>query len=408
LKIVATLVQLNRYQIMIEVFPAINGDCFLIHTEDGLILIDCGYASTYSDHLKPALELLGKEGKVILRFVVTHIDEDHIQGAIKFLSENGHANTPKIIKINEIWHNSYRHLNAERITALISFDGENLLKSTFKSVEQNGDKQISAKQGTSLSSLILQNGYNWNNDFSGNAISVDRVNTGKISDQITFTLLSPNDLALIKLEKYWRKELYKIGFREKITTQEIFDDAFEFLLMNNKVVPNEQDDKQVSSSGFDVTELLKNKCDPDDSVKNASSLAFVLKVGKKALLFLGDAIPKIVNENLEKVFQSVEKPVIFDFIKLSHHGSFGNNCPKLFELTDSPKYCISTKGETNPHPSKETLAWIIGRKSGQHRELCFNYKNSGYDLLNNAELMAEYNFEISLNDDLSNRIITIE
>ncbi|MEA9414342.1 AVAST type 1 anti-phage system MBL fold metallo-hydrolase Avs1a [Flavobacterium sp. PL02] len=393
--------------IQIEIFPAINGDCFLIHTDEGLILIDCGYVSTYSSHLKPALEKLNEQGKSILRFILTHIDEDHIQGAIKFLAENGNASNPQIIKIDQIWHNSYKHLQAERADEKISSNAESILKSSFKTIELQTEKQISAKQGSSLAALILQNGYNWNNDFEGKAFSIDHFPEVKVSEKIKFELLSPDDAALNRLEKYWRKELYKLGFRDKITKQAIFDDAFEFVLMNDKIAPDETSSQEISASDFDVEELRKQSCVLDRTPKNGSSLAFILTVNDKKMLFLGDAIPSIVNEQLEKKLASESKPVLFDLIKLSHHGSYASNSPKLFEITDARNYLVSTKGESSPHPSKATLAWLVGRSTENLRKIYFNYENSGYDVLNKQTLKTKYNYEVILSDQLSNRKITI-
>lgn len=392
---------------MIEIFPAINGDCFLVHTEEGLILIDCGYVSTYRDHLKPALQNLHGQGKSIIRFIITHIDEDHIQGAIKFLTENGNTADPQIIKIDQIWHNSYRHLQSERVEEKITSSGEAILKSSFKTIEQQTEKKISAEQGSSLAALILKNGYDWNVDFGSAAFSTDHFPKVEVTDKISFELLSPNDSSLARLEKYWRKELYRLGYQDKITTQEIFDDAFEFMLMDDKIEPDESSSEEVSASEFDVEKLQKQKCDPDKTPKNGSSFAFILNANDKRMLFLGDAIPGIINDQLAKKFVSEPKPVLFDMIKLSHHGSYASNCPDLFELADAENYIISTKGESKPHPSKPTLAWIIGRPTANTRKIYFNYKNSGYDTLNDQSLKTKYKYEVILADQATNRQITI-
>lgn len=392
---------------MVEIFPAINGDCFLIHTNEGLILIDCGYSSTYDDHLKLTLQNLKTEGKSILRFIITHIDEDHIQGAIKFLTDNGPADAPQIITIDQIWHNSYRHLTSERTSEKISANSESLLKSSFKTIENQAEKPISAKQGSSLAALILKNGYQWNTDFDGKAFSVDHFPEINLSEHIKFELLSPDDASLVRLEKYWRKELYKLGFREKITNQEIFDDAFEFILMNDKEEPDENSSKEISASGIDIEELKKQTCVADRTPKNASSLAFILTADNKRMLFLGDAIPGVVNPQLEKKLASEAKPVLLDLVKLSHHGSCASNSEKLFELTDGKNYIISTKGESKPHPSLATLAWMVGRPTIAPRKIYFNYKNSGYEVLDQQDLKTKYQYEIILANQPTNRKITI-
>lgn len=392
---------------IVEIFPAINGDCFLVHTNEGIFLIDCGYSSTYKDHLKAALLELKKQGKNIKRFIITHIDEDHIQGAISFLIENGASDNPQVIAIEQIWHNSYRHLHSKRAAGKVSAIGESILKSSFKTLDDNTVKPISARQGSTLAALILKNGYSWNADFEGNAFSIDHYPVVILSDEVSIELLSPTDSALERLEKYWQKELYKLGFREKITSQEIFDDAFEFILMKEKVIPDSESSNKVSASEFDVEKLKLKECDPDKSAKNGSSLAFILNADGKKLLFMGDAIPAILLDSLGKKFATESKPIQFDLVKLSHHGSYSNNSPELFGIIDSVHYIISTKGESQPHPSKPTLAWIIGRPTTIERKIIFNYKNEGYNLLNQIELKGKYNYVTVLADQSSNRKIEI-
>lgn len=393
--------------IKVETFPANNGDCFLIHTPEGLILIDCGYVNTYKDHLKKVLQKLHLEGKKILRFIITHIDEDHIQGALMFLAENGSVDSPKVIKIDQIWHNSYRHLQSDKLEGNIDENSHALLTSTIKEIENKVEKQVSGRQGSSLAGLILKNGYNWNTDFREAACSIDHFNEISISDQISFELLSPTDKALQKLEKHWKKELIKLGFRDKITNEEIFDDAFEYMMMLNKTQPDENAEQPASSGDFDVQSLKKQLVTLDSAPKNGSSIAFILNAYEKKMLFLGDAIPSIVDLELEKRCKTQTKPLWFDLIKLSHHGSFANNSTKFFELTDSTRYLISTNGLSSPHPDRQTLAWTIDRPTEEPREIFFNYDNERFKLINNEELKKMHNFIPILSDKPQNRIIIL-
>lgn len=102
----------KKSEIEIEVLPANEGDCILItiEKEDIHILIDGGTAETYRNYLKTRLIQLKNEGKVIDLLIVTHIDNDHIGGIIELFKENGSDMDSKIIRIRNIWHNSYRHL----------------------------------------------------------------------------------------------------------------------------------------------------------------------------------------------------------------------------------------------------------------------------------------------------------
>ena len=92
---------------IVTIFPASNGDSFLIEIENTIILIDGGYVNTYMNSLKPKLIALNEEGKKISHLIVTHIDKDHISGIIKLIEENKEG---ELITIDNVWHNSYRHV----------------------------------------------------------------------------------------------------------------------------------------------------------------------------------------------------------------------------------------------------------------------------------------------------------
>ncbi len=141
--------------ITIELFPAGNGDAILIEFDDQLILVDTGFVSTFRDHLKPRLKALHDQGRRLSKFVVTHIDADHISGAIAFIKENDVADNPSIIGIDEIWFNSYRHLMLNKKESG-TFGGavpDIPIQGGSESLNADDDEQlVSHKQGTSLGS----------------------------------------------------------------------------------------------------------------------------------------------------------------------------------------------------------------------------------------------------------------
>ena len=93
--------------VTIQMLPAASGDCIYLEFPDPdfRILIDGGYAKTYHKYLKKFLLNLAAEGKRLNLIVVTHIDNDHINGIKSLLQENGNAKNPQIIGIDEIWFN---------------------------------------------------------------------------------------------------------------------------------------------------------------------------------------------------------------------------------------------------------------------------------------------------------------
>jgi flavorubredoxin len=95
----------------LRVYPANDGDSFLLNFNGIIFLIDGGYVNTYKNFIKNDLIELNKKGIALDYLIITHIDQDHISGINKFLEEN---NNSKIIKIDNVWHNSLKHLNPIR------------------------------------------------------------------------------------------------------------------------------------------------------------------------------------------------------------------------------------------------------------------------------------------------------
>src|SRR4051812_39483102 len=127
--------------IRIEMLPAQYGDCLWIEYGQGsevhTVLIDGGLAATYNETVKRS----GTKSSLEL-FCVTHIDEDHIQGAVKLLK-----NLPAGMSIGQVWFNGYDHLTPA--------------------------KRLGGKQGEELSAAIVNYAkVPWNKSFDESAVVV--------------------------------------------------------------------------------------------------------------------------------------------------------------------------------------------------------------------------------------------
>ena len=387
-------------KITIELFPAGNGDAILIDLGQQLILIDTGYVSTFRDHLKPRLKMLHDQGRRISKFIVTHIDADHISGAIAFIKENGIAIDPTIIGIDEVWFNSYRHLNFEDKESG-TFDGQTPafdLNGGQESNDADDDEQlVSHKQGTSLGSEILKNKYNWNSSFGGQAVKADQPTTLNIGDGLKLTLLGPTQKALDNLAEDWYDYLKKI-FPGKINEDAFFDDAFEKMMEGKRQAELAKtildQDELVSASGDWVEDHTVEWELEDSSTTNGSSITFLLENDGKKLLFLGDAIPSQVEDQLKKIMPEDQFPLHVDVLKVAHHGAWSNNSPALIDRIRANYYLFSSNGRRHHHPHYETMAWILkkhGSTSGKN--FVFNYKQSDRLLdVDNFQMKQTYNY----------------
>ncbi len=376
----------------VEVFPASNGDCFLVSlgkTNPKYILIDGGISDTYHDFLKKRLLEISENGGELALLVVTHIDDDHIGGINELFKENGSNEEANIIRIREVWHNSYRHFNfSDLVSERVNQDEKSILESIIKiaplSNKHTQDKPISAKQGSTLSAMLYSGNYNWNTSFNNQGVYTENKNMIELDDGVIFRLLSPDITKLEKLKNLWFKELNskKIGF--KFTKEQIFDDAYEMYFRNYKhnIDINENNNISASKKTFDLESLAVSTNEVDKSPTNGSSIAFIIEYGEKKLLFLGDAHPDLICSNLKNLRDTENYKMNFDFVKIPHHGSYKNNTIELFQLLQGRMYLFSTNGKKHSHPNFVTLARLV--MQGNPETLIFNY------ITKSAQLLEEY------------------
>jgi len=374
---------------MIEIksFEAGKGDAFLVsfgknEQTQKHIMIDMGFGTTYSSTIKN--EFLELKRKIIDLLVITHIDADHINGALKFIQENGKSH--KIIQVNEVWHNSYKHLQFSKEKQLAISEVEtsylkSIINSNLPKDEETGYSDISSySNGSSFARYLYEYKYNWNTQFNKKAILVrDNPIVKKIGD-INIILLSPNQDKLDDLAEDWLDELENKKYNFNISDEDIFDDAFEFFNMHNKTADSTY--SSISRSDDLNFEELAEVESKDGSSTNGSSIAFILKYKNKKLLFLGDAHEDIIYENLNKI-KNYGCTLNFDLVKLSHHGSNENISNRLLDLIESKRFLISTEGIYYNHPHIEAISKIIMKKTNYTKQIIFNYDLPIIEILNN-------------------------
>ncbi len=395
-------------KLSVTMFPAKNGDCFLISIGESSkkhILIDSGYTQTYNLHLKKVLCSLAENGEQLSLFVITHVDQDHLLGAITFLSDN---NTNRFIDITEIWYNSYRHLqfSKEKTKQIGRFERKALeeevaLGSSFISgAEENlSDSDISVKQGSTLASLIYEGGYNWNKSFNGKAVSIN-INTFVQIEGIKIWLLSPDEEKLQNLSNEWLSQLHSHKFNFKLSDEEIFDDAFEFYMLRKvEMAPDDVDISLCDGAGLDIDQFInKEQNAVDASTQNGSSIALFIEQDDKKLLFLGDAHPDIILSSLRGIKAQGVNTDHFDLVKLPHHGSAKNITPELAALLNADRYLISTNGDIHQHPDFEAMARIILAQPNEPKKFIFNYSTEIAQLLMNEKWMKKYRYTLHIGD----------
>lgn len=346
---------------IVNFLQADHGDAILITFNDQLmtrnILIDSGPKISYeygnrptrSGALKIALSELKQKGQNIDILILTHVDDDHIAGILKWFSSNEFV--PQFVK--KVWFNSGRLIN--------EFFRDNLDNENLQELEMYSSTQTGINQGVTFESLIEKYGL-WDRQLIKAPDTFEDLG-------VTYTILSPSDEQLRSLLFKWERE-----------------------------APDTLTSRQANDYNRSIYELLlEDIFQEDSSVHNGSSIALILEIENKKLLLLGDAFPSVVVQSLRSLGYTKEQPLEVDVVKLSHHGSKGNTNKELLELIDSQRYVICTNGARHSLPHKKTLARIIQEKP--NCELYFNYPELKDQIFSDEEL-NRYSFSVHDSKDI--------
>lgn len=231
---------------IVHFLPAMAGDCILIELEHpDCILIDCGYKTTYNTELRPLLLRLSAEGYRISLMIISHIDRDHIEGAVHFLRENGDAEIPAIIPVDEIWINGFFNTLFPRLEFKhreideLSLEERKMLSDKLKSLKMSfpDEGYISATQCKALERLCVQNGYRVNCScpdriVKRSAMRYSEVATNRISIAgCQIAILNPGEPQLEALSRELDREMIRwFGRDYKIQQSDEFTQLFELLM----------------------------------------------------------------------------------------------------------------------------------------------------------------------------------
>lgn len=312
----------------IKFLKAGNGDSFLLSFKVGEnnrnILIDGGVSDTYYSQnanqygdLKTELDSIKKKGEVIDLLILTHIDNDHICGLLKWFELDDKAH--ELVK--NVWFNSGK------------------LIATYLNEPENEDLRVGLKifsnPQTGVHEAIEYENYLIEKGIWDKKIIIQGQELEECG--IKIQILSPNETQLKRLLKEYKE---KTG-----------DSAY------------------TAGKGKDWNKNVKdfieeeNKADfkfsQDSSVKNGSSISFILNLNDKHFLFLADSHPKGIVTQLKTLGYSKDKPLEVEVMKVSHHGSKANTNKELLEIVKTENYIISTDSSGHNHPNKRTLARIL-------------------------------------------------
>ncbi|EJG2018271.1 MBL fold metallo-hydrolase [Vibrio parahaemolyticus] len=336
-----------------------NGDAILItfldlQNNERNILIDGGTSSTYqykakngkreNGSLKNAIDKLEK----IDLLVLTHIDDDHIAGVLKWLESDDNATN----KIDKVWFNSGDVLS-EYFKKEVNKDLEPVLEKII-------NKDTSTKQGIKFTKLISDSGI-WDKEI----ISAP---SKKVYLDVSFTFLSPSQKELELLSDKWDRDSKSLDTATK--------NDYSLTLK-----------RHIETDSFSE----------DKSIPNGSSIAFIMEHRDIKYLFLSDAHPSVVINSLIELGYSKENKLKVEFVKVSHHGSKHNTSYELLSLIDTNKYIFSSNGDIHKLPHKCCIARILNYNN--NAELIFNYKSIPQKIFNESDFNDFPSFQVKVLGD---------
>jgi hypothetical protein len=329
----------------LEALQAENGDCLLLHygpvEAPRFILIDGGPKGVFKNVLRPRLEALralwSSSGPLPLELLlVSHIDDDHIQGIIELCQSllpaalQGAA-PPYLVKT--LWHNSFSDLvgqGAERVLtrwARMRDQFEAGVGTPLAAAlrEAAGPLTRSVQQGRSLRQLATQLGIDFNRGFRGLVSApAARIRPRDWGEGLQLAVLGPGRGRLEDLFRDWKK------------------------FLERKAAPLVR--------GADALRDLS-----DTTVSNLSSIIVLAEMEGRRMLLPGDARADDITAGLKAAGRMPGGRAHVDLIKLPHHGSSRNVTQDFFARVTADHYVISGNGEDG-NPDKETLEMIAAAR----------------------------------------------
>lgn len=310
----------------LRLLPASDGDCMILTwgTDDKLahMVVDGGRSRAYT-HLRPYLETFAAAGETLALYLLTHIDADHIEGALAYTRDPARPLDP-----GDVWYNGFEEM---------------------RRVGTRGERQ-----GDQYTAAIKALGWSLNRHFTDGVASIENALETISIEGLKITMLSPDADHLAAMERRWSNWRGRNvgGFAPRSGT--------EIRARSPMPVPL-------------VVEDLIADGPTDPELPNGSSIAFVAEWGGKRVLLTGDAHPDALASALEPLARGEGGRYRVDVLKVSHHGSKKNTSRKLTQLLDCRRFAISTNGNIHDHPDPEAIAQLLSFSPEGPKRLYFNY-----------------------------------
>lgn len=324
------------------------------------VFIDSGYERTFRHVLENEIQNIVGNNETIDLWIISHIHDDHIGGVIKYIDTVKDGEYRDIVK--QYFYNPPRIYDFEKSAKNIS-------------------EFVSIGQGDVFYEYLKSNNKLLDYDITNSIGPIDLYG-------LKLTILSPTHKKIDDLRSKYPFDSNKSLEREE-------DEK-----ISEAVAPKQNDYKTL------INDFNLDKWKEDDSVENGSSISVLTEYNNKKILWLADSHPTDIVNSLKKLGFNQDNKIVCDWVKVTHHGSKGNNNDALYDLIECNNYLFSVNGE-NKHnlPSKECIARILRNKQrpkSSNYNFYFTYDNQTLKSIFNVEnenIFKEHNFEVIYGTD---------
>lgn len=335
----------------LRVLPAADGDCMVLtwgHPDDlHHMVVDGGRRAAYP-HLRNELKMIASRGEELDLFVLTHVDADHIEGALAFAKDRARPLEPL-----HVWFNGHRQLRAP-------------------------DRR-SIRQGDEYSTAIKKHGWPLNKHFARQIASVECAEGPIDVEGLKITMLSPDAKRLALLADRWDTWLKEQAERAEDRRREGVRRAAK---QTRSPIPDPLILDELIADGSTDTE-----------VPNGSSIAFIAEWQGRRVLFAGDAHPDVLASSLAPMAEAEGGRYRIDLLKASHHGSTNNTSRQLVQMLECRSLLLSSNGNYHDHPDPQSIARFLHFGPSGSKALYFNYDTDRTRPWADQEAMRRYCYD---------------
>lgn len=285
------------------------------------VLIDGGTADC-GEAFAAVLKKIFEQGEKVEALILTHIDNDHIMGAL-----NGIAQTNKqILKqvLQNIYFNTRRGILKKHNSIIFSKPDWETQKIIKKPMRGYG-------VGEAISFMQLLKEKELSDRLKEYIAAGD---TLSLTGGSVLKVISPTERALQRLAEKWEtheNQYLPIGYsiQEKLSQK-------------------------------NLDNLKKEKLTYDSSINNRASIAILFEYRDVKIPLLADAAPSLCMAGLRR--HGINEPYQVNALKLSHHGSRSNTSDKLLNMLPTTNYLLSTNGKQKQTPNKIVISHLLSNR----------------------------------------------